>query len=141
MPSPAHIAFRRRLPGILGAGLTLLGAFGLIAWCCRTPELGSRLYDRGRFAAALPLLEAAAAAGSVPSSVRLARLLEQGTIVPADPWRALALYRHAAGRASLTGMASSRADWTLDGARLISSAKRMLAKIGPRRTVKRPSAA
>jgi len=104
MPSPAHIAFRRRLPGILGAGLTLLGAFGLIAWCCRTPELGSRLYDRGQFAAALPLLEAAAAAGSVPSSVRLARLLEQGTIVPADPWRALALYRHAAGRASLTGM-------------------------------------
>lgn len=85
MSSPAQAtAFRRSALAAVSYGLTLLAAFCLVAWACRTPEKGSRLYDQGHPAQALPLLEAAAAAGSVPSSARLACLLEAGTVVAAD---------------------------------------------------------
>ncbi len=105
MPSPAQTtAFRRSVLAATGYGLTLLAAFCLIAWACRTPEKGSRLFDQGHPAEALPLLEAAASAGSVPSSARLARLLEAGSVVPADPWRALTLALYAAGRGNVAGM-------------------------------------
>ena len=105
MSSPAQAtALRRRVLSAASYGLTLLAAFCLVAWACRTPERGSRLYDQGRLAEALPLLEAAVATGSVPSARRLARLLEDGAVVPADPWRALFLYLYAAGKADVTSM-------------------------------------
>lgn len=105
MSSPIQAAARRRrLFAAFGYAGTLAAAFCLIAWSCRTPELGSRLFDAGRQAEALPLLEKAAAAGSLPSSHRLALLLEAGQTVPGDPWRAMELYVHAAGKGYLPSM-------------------------------------
>lgn len=105
MSSPIQAAaWRRRALSALGYAGTLAAAFCLVAWSCRTPELGSRLFDDGRLADAAPLLEVAAAAGSLPSSHRLALLLEAGQTVPADPWRAMSLYVYAAGKGYLPSM-------------------------------------
>jgi TPR repeat protein len=105
MSSPVQaVALRRRVLSGASYGLALLAAFCLIAWTCRTPELGSRLHDQGRLAEAVPLLEVAAEAGSIPSSHRLALLLEAGETVPADPWRAMTLHLFAAGRGYLPSM-------------------------------------
>ena len=105
MPDPAaKIAARRRLLAGVGSALVLLGAFWLVAVSCGTPERGSRLFDQGRVEEARPLLAAAAARDSVPSSYRLGLVLESGGDGPPDLRRALALFRHAAGKRDVPAM-------------------------------------
>ncbi|HML56707.1 MAG TPA: hypothetical protein PKC79_21620, partial [Solidesulfovibrio magneticus] len=62
---PARRPSRRAILVGTAYALALAGAMWLVAASCLTPERGSRLFDQGREAEALPLLEAAAGRGSV----------------------------------------------------------------------------
>ena len=105
--SHAPCSVRRRALAASLYGLALLAALWLVAASCATPELGSRLYDRGERQAALPLLEAAAARSSVPSSYRLGLLLAAGENIPQDLPRALALLSFAAGKNFVPAMVAA----------------------------------
>ena len=96
-PRPASRPSRRAVLAAAAYALVLAGAMWLVAASCLTPERGSRLFDQGREAEALPLLEAAADRGSVAASRRLGTLLAAGRETPRDEARALSLFTYAAG--------------------------------------------